>query len=268
MRWIVVVAIACGGAPAPTVAPVPVAAPPPPIATPAPKIEQPVRPPESQWWKGDFVQVGKTGHTEHWVESGGIRFGVHLSPDGFRVIVVDGDSLTLAFPGGHASEMTRRDDGGFTGEGASIRYAPDGDGVTAMLTRGDDSDRVSLARFDADRVPALEALDALFAADVAKRGLDGWVAAFEPGGGQLTKTGFVTGDHDIRALMADTLRRGKLAGAPTTSRSYGDWGFTVGLATYTGATTSKSTYVTIWHRQPDGHWKVALDTGAAVHDGA
>lgn len=42
----------------------------------------------------------------------------------------------------------------------------------------------------------------------------------------------------------------------------GDMGFTYGIYTLTTKdTTAKGTYVSIWKKQPDGHWKFILDTG-------
>jgi ketosteroid isomerase-like protein len=44
----------------------------------------------------------------------------------------------------------------------------------------------------------------------------------------------------------------------------GDLGFTYGIHTTTVRATGEVTsgsYVTIWHKQPDGSWKFVLDTG-------
>lgn len=44
----------------------------------------------------------------------------------------------------------------------------------------------------------------------------------------------------------------------------GDLGYTYGIHTNTNKSTgkvTKGTYVTLWHKQPDGSWKFVLDTG-------
>jgi ketosteroid isomerase-like protein len=69
--------------------------------------------------------------------------------------------------------------------------------------------------------------------------------------------------------MKPTLSSGRLDWAPIASGKSGDLGFTVGKAAFTGATPEdgwRSTYVTIWHRQPDGTWKVLFDTGRVVQE--
>ena len=236
--------VACGAPAKPTQAPVPVPA---------------------DWWTGDFVQAGTTDHHLHWVSSAGVRFGVAMSPEGFEVIVVDGAKLT-AMPGGQQRlEFDQTGEAAFAGGGNTLAYAKHGDGVEAHVSVGGHDAVVDFTRVADPRAPELETADLAFAADVDKRGIDGWVAAFEPTGAQMTRKGRVEGAAAIRALMTGPLAAVKIAWAPTTSRVHGDWGFTVGLATFTGTETSKSTYVTIWHRQPDGSWKVAFDTGADAH---
>jgi ketosteroid isomerase-like protein len=73
----------------------------------------------------------------------------------------------------------------------------------------------------------------------------------------------------IADAMRPTLSAGRLDWAPIASGKVGDLGFTVGKATFTGARPEdgwRSTYVTIWHRQPDGAWKVLFDTGRPVQE--
>jgi ketosteroid isomerase-like protein len=73
----------------------------------------------------------------------------------------------------------------------------------------------------------------------------------------------------IADAMKATLSAGRLDWAPIASGKSGDLGFTVGKATFTGAKPEdgwRSTYVTIWHRQPDGGWKVLFDTGRPVQE--
>jgi len=95
------------------------------------------------------------------------------------------------------------------------------------------------------------------------RGVDGWVDAFAPDGWMLRAAGKVE-----RAAIADVMRplltAGTLSWAPVASGKAGNLGFTVGKATFTGATPAdgwRSSYVTIWRQQPDGSWRVLFDTG-------
>ena len=74
----------------------------------------------------------------------------------------------------------------------------------------------------------------------------------------------------IAEAMQPVLTSGRLDWAPIASGETGELGFTIGKATFTGATPDdgwRSTYVTIWRRQPDGTWKVLFDTGRVVNDG-
>jgi ketosteroid isomerase-like protein len=52
----------------------------------------------------------------------------------------------------------------------------------------------------------------------------------------------------------------KLAPSPELTR------YTVGKATFAGADSWQSTYVTVWKRQSDGTWKVLFDTSRSVNE--
>ncbi len=71
----------------------------------------------------------------------------------------------------------------------------------------------------------------------------------------------------IGEAMAPMFAKGTLARSPIASHRLVDVGFTVGKAAFTssaGVVEWRSTYVTIWRRQPDGSWKVLFDTGRVV----
>ncbi|MCX5742318.1 MAG: DUF4440 domain-containing protein [Proteobacteria bacterium] len=114
--------------------------------------------------------------------------------------------------------------------------------------------------------------DAGLAADTAKRGVDGWVAAFAPAGAMLRATGRIAMSERgaIGAAMRELLEGGVLAWAPIASRVHGDLGFTIGKATYVrrGETRVdwRSNYTTIWQRQPDQTWKVLFDVGRLINE--
>jgi ketosteroid isomerase-like protein len=234
------------------------------------------------WWLGDWRATGENG-TEHWVASSGVIFGIALHDGGnFEVMVLDdgdgpgtadGTLRFFAMPGGVKSvEFQKRDLQAtaitFANDAhdypKTIAYARDGETLTATLGGGDKSDHYRFERTTAARAPELEAADVAFAKDTAARGVDGWVAAFEPKGGMMTKQGRVEGADAIRELMAPLLATTKVEWAPVASARRGDVGYTVGKATFTGKDSWRSTYVTIWKKQPDGAWRVAFDTGRTV----
>jgi len=238
-------------------------------ACPAPQTAA-VLPSPVATWDGDYnlVQVdGKTrSGSESWVTSAGVRFGAEFDDDGWQVMEIDDHTFT-AMPGGLRSiEMKEVSVGRYAGDTDGVAYTKAGDILQGKWTRNG-ADRIfTYSRFNGEAAPELEAADTAFAAAVGERGIDAWVEAFEPGGAQMGKKGRIAGADAIRARMSDTLAKGKLTWAPTTSRRHGDWGFTVGLSSYDGDDKWKGTYITIWHHQPDGSWKVAFDTGAAVHE--
>ena len=236
------------------------------------------------WWLGDWqVESGATG-TEHWVASSGVIFGIALQDNaGFEVMVVDdgdgpgkadGKLRLFAMPGGTKSvefQSLAHEPASATFEAPAndypktITYARDGDALTATTAGGDKSDKFRYQRMTAARAPDLEAADIAFAKDTAARGIDGWVAAFDPKGGMMTKAGRVEGADGIREVMSGLLASTKIEWAPIASAMRGDIGYTVGKATFTGKDDSwRSTYVTIWKKQPDGSWKVLFDTGRTV----
>src|SRR3954470_3159009 len=238
------------------------------------------------WWLGDWDASDGQG-SEHWIAAAGAIYGVALHGDRFEVLVVDdGDGpgrpdgilRLFAMPdGARTAEFRQR----WIADGAAtfaddtrdfprtITYALTDDraGLTAVL----DGSRRREFRFTRGRrapAPELEAADLAFAAATAERGADGWVAAFDPKGGMMRRSGRI--DHAaIAEAMAPTLTAGKLAWAPIASGRSGDLGFTIGKATFTGASPDdswRSTYATIWRRQPDGSWKVLFDTGRVVQE--
>ena len=118
----------------------------------------------------------------------------------------------------------------------------------------------------------LKAADRAFAADVAREGSTAWLRWFEPAGMQLVPGQVVRGDSARRALMSGLLDdpKLKLVWEPDTAviSVSGDIGYTIGRSQVRqtnadGTVTIRSTgrYLTIWRRQPDGSWKVELDTG-------
>jgi ketosteroid isomerase-like protein len=238
------------------------------------------------WWLGDWHAADGQG-SEHWVAAAGAIYGVSLHGDTFEVMVIDdgegpgrpdGVLRFFAMPDGRRSVEFRQralDEHGATfandehdfPKTITYRLAPDR-GLEAVLGGGGKQESFRFKRGTSERAPELEAADLAFAADTGKRGVDGWVAAFDPQGGMMRKAGRV--DYAaIAEAMKPALDSGRLDWAPIASGKSGDLGFTVGKAAFTGATPEdawRSTYVTIWHRQPDGTWKVLFDTGRVVQE--
>jgi ketosteroid isomerase-like protein len=245
------------------------------------------------WWLGDWDDAGGNG-SEHWVAAAGAIYGVSLHGKTFEVMVIDdgegpgrpdGVLRFFAMPNGKRSVEFRQrtlgehgatfanDEHDFprtiTYQLAADPGAPGGGGARLeAVLGGSKQESYNFKRGTSERAPELEAADLAFAAETGKRGVDGWVAAFDPAGGMMRRAGRVE-YAAIADAMKPTLSAGRLDWAPVASGKSGDLGFTVGKATFTAAKPEdnwRSTYVTIWHRQPDGSWKVLFDTGRPVQE--
>jgi len=236
------------------------------------------------WLPGDWKS---DDGTEHWIPAGGAIYGVALQANGmFEVMIVDdgegpgpadGVVRLIAMPGGakgvefKASALTlesARFDNPAHDAPKTITYSRTPEGLSAVLDI-DGNRQIHFAFTPTTRTeaPELEAADRAFAADVAARGIEGWMAAFAPDGGMLKKGVRVTGPA-IREMMSGVLSTTKVVWEPIASGRTAKIGFTIGKATFTGATPAdswKSTYATIWKLLPDGTWKVLFDAGRAVN---
>lgn len=129
---------------------------------------------------------------------------------------------------------------------------------------------------DPEATPGVEflfKLEAQFAADVAKGGGKAYASWFAPDGvGLANRQAPVIGRDAVAAQARWSPDRYQLSWKPDGGRMgpNGDTGFTWGHYTGTGIdaegnkTTSEGRYITLWKREPDGTWKVALD---ASNDG-
>jgi ketosteroid isomerase-like protein len=203
-------------------------------------------------WRG-------THDTVHWTAASGAMYGVWFSGDHFTIHIVD-DGEGAGPPDGE------------------LRFISIDDGRSYAEVKGLGKKELQAfshifgySMMKIERSPAdaeVEAADRAFAADVKARGVDAWVAVFDPQGGMLRKGSRIEGAA-IREAMADTLSEGLLAWDPIASGVDGNVGYTVGKATYTPNKAEDpswaSTYITIWRRQPDGSWKVLFDTGRPVN---
>lgn len=116
-----------------------------------------------------------------------------------------------------------------------------------------------------------------FAAAVAEGGAEVWAAWFDPQGAMIQpRAGEISGTASIRSAMAGLDEPGvSLEWEPYSAdiAASGDLGYTVGRYTSRGPgegdaeVVSHGLYVTIWRRQADGSWKVAMDLGNPVGEG-
>ena len=249
------------------------------MAPPSPELSSALLP--LAWWLGDWESP--TGF-EHWVAASGAIYGIALQDNAqFEVMVIDdgegggpadGKLRLFAMPGGMKSvEFGNADVKDTTATFSNpahdypktITYVRDGKQLVATVGGDGKADTYRFAYTTMARAPALEAADIAFAKDTAARGIEGWVAAFDPKGGMMTKGGRAEGADAIRGLMSELLATTKVEWAPIASAVRGDIGYTVGKATFTGKESWRSTYVSIWKKQPDGTWKVLFDTGRTVN---
>lgn len=241
------------------------------------------------WWVGDWASgaekcAGTTGprYVEHWVPVSGALYGAAFSDQGYEVMIVDDGDAELdgvlrfiAMPmGARSVELVQRELGTRTvtfenpehDDPKSITYAREGEKLRAVLV-GEKFQKFDFCPITREAAPELEAADRAFAADTAQRGIEGWMAAFEPQGGMMLRGSRIEGDA-LRSAMGPLFEQGRLVWEPVASGRAGTLGFTVGKSTYTGAESWRSSYITIWRQQSDGTWKVLFDTGRPVHEPA
>jgi ketosteroid isomerase-like protein len=127
-----------------------------------------------------------------------------------------------------------------------------------------------------DDAKLLIQLDCDFDKATAEKGVEGWVAFFAPNGSMLSDTSKpTTGLAEIRAEMEPVFKDSTftLRWNPTKAEMMipGVIGYTVGrwerIRKNKEGKRMKSTgtYSTTWKKQPDGSWKIVLDSG--VSDG-
>lgn len=113
--------------------------------------------------------------------------------------------------------------------------------------------------------------DRAFNAATQAQGVEGWVSFFAEDGSMLRPQGPITGHEAIRAAMAPAFANPdfSLTWEPQYAELTpgGRLGYTRGR--YVGVrkdaaghrVESRGTYMNLWHKQPDGSWKVVADIG-------
>jgi hypothetical protein len=133
---------------------------------------------------------------------------------------------------------------------------------------------VTFAQNTPDEASLLMQLDRDFDKSTAEKGVDGWVMYFAPNGSMLGDTSQpTTGIAAIRAQMEPVFKESSfsLRWHPTKGEMMipGIIGYTVGrwerlLKNKEGKMMkSAGTYSTTWKKQPDGSWKIVLDSGSS-----
>lgn len=118
---------------------------------------------------------------------------------------------------------------------------------------------------------ALLAADIAFAEDVAQGGAEAWTSHFAPDGRMFGSDGWVTGRNAIMEYAGEMFadETAQLSWTPEVAEVayYGDMGYTIGTYEFVQGDPEgdfvrmNGTYVTIWRKQNDGSWKVAVDIG-------
>ena len=123
-----------------------------------------------------------------------------------------------------------------------------------------------------DEAPLLMQLDRDFDNATALKGLAGWIAYFAPNGSMLSDTNKpITGADEIRKAMEGAFIDSSfsLRWHPVKAEMMmpGVLGFTIGRWERSRRNKegklmrSTGSYTTVWKKQPDGAWKIVLDTG-------
>ena len=111
-----------------------------------------------------------------------------------------------------------------------------------------------------------------FAADFAKRRIDGWVSWFDTAGMQVAPTGATPRGHEqvrahMREAFGDSTRilawrpvMAEVSNDGSMAHTIGTWEFHV-RGKDSAATTGTGHYLPVWRRQADGSWKVLADIG-------
>jgi ketosteroid isomerase-like protein len=125
---------------------------------------------------------------------------------------------------------------------------------------------------DTDLQDQLFAADRAFAQAVADSGAPAWNARLAPdvakpgNGGLMFLRGLVPVTANDKAIFADASQL--LTWEPTDAAAYADrvTGATLGRYAVVRRSARRDTlargrYLTLWRKQPDGRWKIILDTG-------
>jgi ketosteroid isomerase-like protein len=114
--------------------------------------------------------------------------------------------------------------------------------------------------------------DSAFADSTAATGPEGWTAFFAADGVMFPPRGRIDGQEAIRAAMEGAFAPGTpmlrwhpvdavVGGAGDLGYTLGRWSSVLPQPDGRDSVLSEGNYVTIWRRQADGTWRVAVDIG-------
>jgi ketosteroid isomerase-like protein len=123
-----------------------------------------------------------------------------------------------------------------------------------------------------DEAALLLQIDRDFDKTTSEKGIEGWIAYFAPNGSMLSDTNRpITGYEEIQKAMHPAFSNPSfsLRWQPTKGDIMipGVIGYTVGRWERSWKNKegklikSTGTYTSVWKKQPDGSWKIVLDTG-------
>jgi len=148
----------------------------------------------------------------------------------------------------------------------------DGSGnADGELARGEDTASATTSQSTARLEAELIRLEREFAAASAREGAAAWSSRWAPNGrsyigGEEGVGPEVVGER-VAPMLAEYGERFTWWADTAVVAASGDLGYTLGRyvvmgeAEAAGDTVARGHYVTIWQRQPDGSWKIAVDIG-------
>jgi ketosteroid isomerase-like protein len=133
----------------------------------------------------------------------------------------------------------------------------------------------SKANAETDGSTSLRALEAEFMKATAERGFDGFMSYFADDASDLPNGGaIVTGKENIRKALGPWGPDVSLTWSPVKAEmaASGELGYTFGNYVFKAKDKEGNLvvhygkYATVWEKQKDGSWKVAMDMGNASPD--
>lgn len=175
--------------------------------------------------------------------------------------------LTEIHPDGTATELPLREETGtsatFQNDSQKVSFTRNDDMLTVIHEGGADGPvRVDLLKSNQPNAEPLEIASDNWGAESSSYGPLMWITFFEPGGSAWT-------DRRVdEAGLAGVYTQMKSTGQPLASvrlsRTRGDLGVALGETRNqpgenSGVNDPTGSFATVWHRQPDGTWKVRFD---------
>ena len=147
----------------------------------------------------------------------------------------------------------------------------DGENADATVARGADTASIGSSQSTAALEAELMRLEREFSAASGREGASAWSSRWAPNGRSYFDGEELVGPEAVGAAVAPMLESAgdRFTWSPDTAvvSESGDLGYTlgryviVGEGEQAGDTIGQGHYVTIWQKQEDGSWKIAVDIG-------